>query len=91
VREAARFGADDAEMVILEIDQTAFAVGQFDTQVNVPLLRDWPELVRLSGRGTDPGAALCEVLAGRTVHTVPADRGQALIARLLPAGCPVVR
>jgi hypothetical protein len=88
VREVARFQKEDAEIVILEIDQEAFSVGPFDTQLNVALLRDWPDFVRAARRGVDAGAALCELLAGRGVEIVPDDdRGRALLARLLPADC----
>ena len=89
VREAARFGKDDAEIVILEIDRGSFAEGPFATQFNVTLLRDWPVIVRAAARDVDPGTALCEVLAGRDIDIVPdEERGRALIARYLPAGCP---
>ena len=91
VREVARFGKDDAEVVILEIDQGAFSIGPFGTQLNVGFLRDWPDLVGSARRGTDPGAALCLLLAGRNVEFVPdTTRGQALFERLVPAGCPPV-
>jgi 4-amino-4-deoxy-L-arabinose transferase-like glycosyltransferase len=89
VTEVARFGKDDAEIVILEIDQDSFSVGPFGTQLNVGLLREWPDLVGIARRGADPGAALCQLLAGRSAEFVPdSARGQALFARLVPAGCP---
>jgi 4-amino-4-deoxy-L-arabinose transferase-like glycosyltransferase len=90
VSEAARFTKEDADIVILEIDQRAFSVGPFPTQLNTAMLRDWPGFVRSAGRGVDAGAALCELLAGRSLEIVPNDdRGKALVARYLPSGCPV--
>jgi hypothetical protein len=89
VREAARFTKDDAEIVILEIDQGSFSVGPFATQLNIAMLRDWPAFVRSAGRGLDAGGALCQLLNGRSLEVVPNDeRAQALIARYLLTGCP---
>jgi hypothetical protein len=90
ISEAARFARGDAEIVILEVDQAAFEVGPFATQMNIALLREWPGLVRRGRRGVDAGTALCELLGDRPLHVVPDDdRSQTLVAQLLPAGCPV--